>query len=223
MSINSIFGTTTQFLWVAILAAWILQRRQRQKHHLTHEEVLLEWAYAEVKSPRWRERFIKDMGGEEHFARITAAGQAEALEPEDKALLVKAFRARRGWMLDCYFLPTTRFEEMKLSMEELANLQLIPEMLPEVQTLREYARSTPKKPDDPIDPRNAAAKYLASHPSLEIPRPPIIVQGSAYAAPMLLEGYTRTVGFLLMLDREKKPYKKRIPCIVAINEKLAVP
>jgi len=162
----------------------------------TYEEVLLDWARAEVLSPgKWK--WYKTLG--EPFRDRVRANDLDALSQEDRDRLVDAVSQVRGpYLLQPYGIsPASMFWRAVASVSELAKFAIIPYFVGEYGPLplRDLsARIT----DDPL----LAEKPMREEATtmLEIVRAggtlngrPIAIALPDPSPPLLIEGYKRSM------------------------------
>ncbi len=165
-----------------------------KKKSLTMRQVKLLWAHAEVRSPRWRAIFGKQLGDD--LCRKAESLDPEQLSEEEQNKLIRALEQRRTDLVPRYVETAGRFEFVTLTPEKIAKLYLIPEMWKEKITFEKYI-SYEVSPLSLHDPR-AFANQILTRPGFPPPLHghPMIFRQKGVKGDMLFEGFTRCTVFL---------------------------
>jgi hypothetical protein len=142
---------------------------------LTKNQVLLEWAFQESSSPRWRARY-------------------EGVRRNNQLEMLDAIGRHRGRLIEKYISPYEIFEIKTLDRAAWEKHAIMSEMgwRDTPVTLEEYLAGEVIAENDP---RNIA-KILASGSDFEVTGYPIISMDPVHNIPVLIEGFTRIMAWI---------------------------
>ncbi len=168
---------------------------------LTRREVLLSWALAEALSPRRAH----------YYEGVLAAGFAtspEALSIIEQAQLLAVLNKDRGWLIEEYVDPCTRFELGLLRTVDIAETVMMPWMV----SSKEAKRATLGKYIEgkydlgrASDPRNAARNIVANTNPVPYTGFPILAWDKRLECGVIIEGFARLISMLYRLEQGTAP------------------
>ncbi len=159
---------------------------------LTHRDVTLLWAHAELHSPRWRYIYSSKIG--EALCRKAETVPASSLNANEQDRLIAALASYRRHFIEKYVDTASNFEWQEMSPEALMLCYVMPDMGydPPV-TLDRYIA-------DDFDPTNIEDPRMSAWSILRQPVPaplfghPILIRDQDKTT--LVEGYTRATVML---------------------------
>lgn len=176
---------------------------------MTRRDVLLWWAFAEVKGTRWRRIYESWLGPELYqsmqyatFYQLTASGQDA---------LLSALAGHRNVFTDKYLPDGGDYRFATLPVEQLGELKLLPEMnRPAPTRLKDFLAAQDISEQWPNDPRIVAREMAEAQGMKLLLGYPILVPAGTSGDYMLLEGYARCLAHLM------RPMDDRVQVIACV-------
>jgi hypothetical protein len=168
---------------------------------LTYDEVMLDWAIAELFSPTWQEESEFWKGAEAD--KLRAKVKEGTLNDADRSLLIREITAFRNLIIPKYGPhPSWSFRRVTISSEELSRFSIIHQFgyLPSFSfgALSTKIKDNPTKGNiDEQRMRNLVHEIIdLSRQHQEPIGLPIAIEREAPLSPLLIEGYKRAMAAL---------------------------